>query len=293
MKNPNAFLSYTWEDEAHREWVRALATQLRADGVETILDRWHAVPGDQLPQFMESAVRDADYVLIVCTPSYKHKSNNRKGGVGYEGDIMTGEVFVSGNRRKFVPILRKGPWEEAAPSWLLGTYYIDFSNDAQFQNSYRHLADTLLGKALPAPPVAVVRFARNQDGTVTDTKTNLMWGMPSDEQEYPIERVSRALASSPHGFSDWRLPTRSEVATLKAAMDGYFPPPVTLFSKVFTPGAGTMEKGPWNQETINEKSSRSSPFYNPSFTPDYALQAMAESSTRLLRPVRQASDEEA
>jgi hypothetical protein len=249
MKNPNVFLSYTWEDEAHREWVRALATQLRADGVETILDCWHAVPGDQLPQFMESAVRDADYVLIVCTP-YKHKSNNRKGGVGYEGDIRTGEVFVSGNRRRFVPILRKGPWEKAAPSWLRGTYYIDFSNDAQFQNSYRHLADTLLGKALPAPPVAVVRFARNQDGTVTDTKTNLMWGMPSDEQEYP-------------------------------------------FSKVFTPGAGTMEKGPWNQETINEKSSGSSPFYNPSYTPNYALQAMAESSTQLLRPVRQASDEEA
>lgn len=73
-------------------------------------------------------------------------------------------------------------------------------------------------------------------------------------------------------------------------MDGYFPPPVTLYSKVHTPGVGTMEKGPWNKETIEEKSGGSSSFFNPSFLPDYALQAMAESANRLVRPVRAARD---
>lgn len=101
---------------------------------------------------METAVRDSDFVLIVCTPSYRHKSNRRQGGVGYEGDIMTGEVFISGNRRKFIPILKKGPWEAATPSWRAGTYYIDFSNDGLCQDSYVHLVDRLLGKSLPAPP---------------------------------------------------------------------------------------------------------------------------------------------
>lgn len=290
MNNPKAFISYAWEDEVHREWVRALATQLRSDGVETILDRWHAVPGDQLPQFMESAVRDSDYVLIVCTPSYKYKSNRRQGGVGYEGDVMTGEVFVSGNRRKFIPILKKGSWEEAAPSWLLGTYFIDFTNDGHFQTSYSHLADTLLGKSLPAPPVAVVRFSKNPDGSVTDNTTNLMWGMPQDKREFSIKEIKKVFATLPHGFSDWRLPTRDEVATLKAAMEGYFPPPVTLYSKIFHPSFGTQDKGPWNQETINEKCGGSSGFYDPSFIPDYAFEAMAESANRLLRPVRLVSD---
>jgi SEFIR domain len=32
--HPTAFISYSWDDEAHKEWVRHLATQLRADGVE-------------------------------------------------------------------------------------------------------------------------------------------------------------------------------------------------------------------------------------------------------------------
>ena len=92
MSSPKAFVSYSWDDDSHKEWVAELATQLRADGVETILDQWHAIPGDQLPAFMEKEIRENDYVLIICTPKYRSKSDERKGGVGYEGDIMTAEV---------------------------------------------------------------------------------------------------------------------------------------------------------------------------------------------------------
>lgn len=31
---PSAFISYSWEDDSHRNWVRELAARLRADGVE-------------------------------------------------------------------------------------------------------------------------------------------------------------------------------------------------------------------------------------------------------------------
>ncbi|HEY5731981.1 MAG TPA: toll/interleukin-1 receptor domain-containing protein, partial [Anaerolineales bacterium] len=60
------FISYSWDDDMHREWVREFATRLRSDGIDVTLDRWHAVPGDQLSQFMENAVRDSDFVLCVC-----------------------------------------------------------------------------------------------------------------------------------------------------------------------------------------------------------------------------------
>ena len=65
---PTAFVSYSWDSDEHRDWVLEFATRLRGDGVETVLDQWHLVPGDQLPAFMEKAVRESDYVLIVCTP---------------------------------------------------------------------------------------------------------------------------------------------------------------------------------------------------------------------------------
>lgn len=108
MTIPKAFISYSWDDEAHKEWVAELAATLRGDGVETILDQWHAVPGDQLPSFMEREIRENEYVLIICTPNYRLKSDERKGGVGYEGDIMTAEVHTLGNHRKFIPVLARG-----------------------------------------------------------------------------------------------------------------------------------------------------------------------------------------
>ncbi|MDC0275838.1 toll/interleukin-1 receptor domain-containing protein [Verrucomicrobiales bacterium] len=108
MSNPKAFVSYSWDDAPHKERVATLATELRGDGIETMLDQWHAIPGDQLPAFMEKEIRENDYVLITCTPNYKLKTDERKGGVGYEGDIMTAEVHTQGNHRKFIPILAKG-----------------------------------------------------------------------------------------------------------------------------------------------------------------------------------------
>ncbi len=150
---PRVFISYAWEDDDHKDWVRKLAMRLRHDGVESILDQWETVPGDQLPRFMETAVRTCDFVLIVCTPQYKDRSDKRRGGVGYEGDIMTGEVFAGMSRRKFIPVLRKGPWGEAAPSWLLGTYYVDLTADPLSEAHYSELVDTLLGKRDRPPAV--------------------------------------------------------------------------------------------------------------------------------------------
>src|SRR5258708_32864061 len=110
-------MSYSWDDEPHQEWVREFAARLRSDGVEVMLDQWHLAPGDQLPAFMERAVRENDFVLIVCTPNYKKRSDARIGGVGYEGDVMTAEVLTDRNQRKFIPLLRLGDCLTAAPSW--------------------------------------------------------------------------------------------------------------------------------------------------------------------------------
>ncbi|MCC6613452.1 MAG: toll/interleukin-1 receptor domain-containing protein [Anaerolineae bacterium] len=148
---PRVFISYSWDDDAHKVWVRDLATRLRGDGVDVTLDQWHAVPGDQLPTFMETAVRESDFVLIVCTPNFQRKTNTRHGGVGYEGDIMTAEVFILHNQRKFLPILRSGDWDTASPSWLKGKYYIDLRGQPYAEANYQDLLTTL-HDARPTPP---------------------------------------------------------------------------------------------------------------------------------------------
>jgi hypothetical protein len=164
MGIPKAFISYSWDTEAHKEWVRSLASQLRKDGVDVTLDQWHVQPGDQLPIFMEGAVRDNDFVLIICTPNYKEKSEGRRGGVGYEGDIIQGEAFVMHNHRKFVPILRSGNWPNAAPSQLFGKAYINLSPGTQYQEQYSALLRALHGRRLTPPEIGTPpNFAGERD----------------------------------------------------------------------------------------------------------------------------------
>jgi hypothetical protein len=173
---PTAFISYSWDDDEHKTWVRGLAARLRADGVDVTLDQWHVAPGDQLPQFMERAVRENDFVLIICTPRYKQRSDKRAGGVGYEGDIITGEVMTTRNQRKFIPILRSGGWQNAAPTWVLGKYYIDLSGPHYSEDSYEDLLTTLLGRRAQAPAVGQPRsqggssYGEDRQATLTKTE---------------------------------------------------------------------------------------------------------------------------
>ena len=152
--SPKVFISYAWENQNHKMWVKNLATELRQDGIETILDQWETAPGDQLTEFMERCVRESDFILIICTPIYKKKSDKRLGGVGYEGDIITAEVFTGASRRKFIPILKTRPWNAAAPSWLAGSYYLDLSEFPNNRETYLELIDTLQGIREKAPPVS-------------------------------------------------------------------------------------------------------------------------------------------
>ncbi len=124
-KHPKVFISYSWDDKENSKWVRELAMRLRSDSVDVILDQWDVQPGDQLTHFMERSVRESDFVLVVCTPCYKERSDSRMGGVGYEENIITGEVLTGINEKKFIPILKRGEWDKAAPSWLKGKYYVD------------------------------------------------------------------------------------------------------------------------------------------------------------------------
>jgi hypothetical protein len=118
---PRAFLSYSWDGIEHREWVMKLAERLQGQsGVEMIFDRWHLKPGDDKQHFMEQAVTDCDFVVMVCTPTYAERANKRQGGVGYESMVITTELAEHILTNKFIPVLRKGTWSASyAESSLL------------------------------------------------------------------------------------------------------------------------------------------------------------------------------
>ena len=90
MQSPRVFISYAWEDDI-KVWVRMLADRLISDGIDAYIDQYDLNLGDRLPKFMEEQIISADYVLIICTPEYKNKTNARIGGAGYEGHIISAD----------------------------------------------------------------------------------------------------------------------------------------------------------------------------------------------------------
>ena len=201
----------------------------RSDGVDATLDQWNVAPGDQLPQFMEKSIRENSYVVIVCTPNYRAKSNDRKGGVGYEGDIMTAEVFAGANHRKFIPVLRRGDLTTAMPTWLSGKYGIDLRGEPHSDEKYRDLLNTLHKVREQAPPVGTMPLGLNPvrqsapQIPVDPTKFEpiKIIGVVADEVGEPRDDGTRGLAlyavpfrlsrSAPHDWADlfvdtWRFP---------------------------------------------------------------------------------------
>lgn len=148
-----AFISYSWDSPEHVKWVKDLAERLLNDHIDVRLDQWDLTPGQLIPQFMEESIRDTDFVLIICTPAYKQKSDKRSGGVGYEGNIITGEILYKENHLKYLPILRSGEWLDAAPTSQSSKYYIDLRpGNKNYETEYLKLRNTLRG-APPRPSV--------------------------------------------------------------------------------------------------------------------------------------------
>lgn len=137
------FISYSWDDDLHLQWISNFALKLKNDSINVILDAWSLLPGDQLPEFMEKSIREVDFVIIICTPQYKIKSEKRTGGVGYEGHIITSEILIKNNHRKFIPILRHGEWIDSSPNWLQGKYYLDFRGTKFNTQNYLKLLQAL------------------------------------------------------------------------------------------------------------------------------------------------------
>lgn len=165
---PRVFISYSWESEAQLRWVEDFANQLREDGVNVWLDRWLIRPGAQLTKFMETAVRESDFVLAICTPAYKSSFDMRVGGVGYEGDILTSELLADRSEFKFIPVLREGEWKSAAPSWALGRAYIDLRGNPYSTSSYEILLKALFGRYSGAAPLISARAVGSARGGGAD-----------------------------------------------------------------------------------------------------------------------------
>lgn len=111
------FITYCWEDDIHTSWVHNLSEDLEKAGFDIIIDVKQPL-GIELNKFMEQTIINADKILIIATPDYKDRADNRKYGVGYETSLVTADLIKDQNRIKFIPIIRKGSKDDCYPNYL-------------------------------------------------------------------------------------------------------------------------------------------------------------------------------
>lgn len=171
------FVSYSWDSEDHKKWVLNFVELLRADGINAIVDQMHLAIGERSPEFMERSVRESRYVLVVCTGKYKRKFDNREGGAGFEGHIISGEIINEVGQNKFIPVLRSGDWNSTIPTALSGVIGVDLRNDSS--DEYQKLLRRLHGISKVSPIGSPPSWLARSDVRASDTPNPLR--EPSEE----------------------------------------------------------------------------------------------------------------
>lgn len=210
---PKVFISYSWESKEHSDWVKSLADKLLADGIEAIIDSYDVSPGDRLPKFMESSIRDSDYVIIICTEEYKRKANNREKGVGYESHIISAELYNNHNDRKFIPIIRQGDFNTALPTYLDGKLAIDLRGNPFNEDSYKDLIASIF-KVKKKPKVGIRPYYLDEYEPVSIEGEDIkIIGIITNEVTLPRNDGTRgsALYSIPFRLSSKPSDTWSEL----------------------------------------------------------------------------------
>ncbi|MDI9348788.1 MAG: toll/interleukin-1 receptor domain-containing protein [Candidatus Symbiobacter sp.] len=193
VEAPKIFISYSHDSDDHKAWVLELATSLRGDGVNIILDRWDIRLGGNIQKFMEENSQNADRVLIICSSTYVSKANLGKGGVGYEKLVLTDNLMKNLDSSRLIPVIFNNELDDVLPAFLSGRKYIDFRSKNDYEVNYSELLHEIHGiPRIPHPPLGQNPISKNGAlGYRGNTH-----GISSDPKWLAIEEVMTKILGS-------------------------------------------------------------------------------------------------
>lgn len=138
INKPKVFFSYSWSPPSNQKSVFELIEKLESDEIKVVYDKKDLYPGQDMNYFMESTLTsdEIDAVIIVCNKDYVEKANRRKGGVGYESELILTEVKNKPLQRKYIPIVieHDEDGELPLPNFLKSRLCIDLSKDTGYED---------------------------------------------------------------------------------------------------------------------------------------------------------------
>lgn len=129
----DVFISYAWSSQAHREYVRLLASHLHLLGYDVAIDA-KLDYGSGLTGFMRNAI-DAKHVLVVADESYVERAERVPGsGVAIENEWLRGAY--DNRPANWLSVLFVNNPRFQLPAWLADRQPkgFDFHSDPEWDN---------------------------------------------------------------------------------------------------------------------------------------------------------------
>src|SRR5512135_3100511 len=163
---PRVLLSYSHDSDEHADRVLALADALCDGGIDVILDRYvHPAPAGGWPRWMDRNLEEAQFVLMVCTATYRRRILGEEApgqgtGVRWEGTLICNRIaYGEPAGARFLPILLPGSEPTHIPDPARGHNHYRLATfdltDPGFEALYRHLTDQ---PAMPRPELGPIQI---------------------------------------------------------------------------------------------------------------------------------------
>jgi nucleoside phosphorylase len=183
----NAFVSYKWIDDKRDSWVAKFATDLRAAGVNALLDRWEVKLGESFTGYMSTKITESDVVLFVITPqsvAAVEDATSSGGALKFEMQMAAAKM-VAGQGR-VIGIYREG---DRPPHYLKDRRYVDFRDDKKYPERLRELISDLNGVDA-RPPLGTTSHS---DATPVKEYVRPSLGKDAQRGKTPVKRIFRGV----------------------------------------------------------------------------------------------------
>ena len=218
------FISYSHDSDSFCDQVLELSDYLRSQGVDCNIDQYEESPPEGWPKWMEKQIREAEYVLVVCSESYSQKASLQTApsvglGVKWETTLIENLLYEEGCvSSKFIPIVFSVEDEKHILTPLKGFTFYNLKYPLKKQDLVNRLLGIKkrkkppLGKRSSLPPKPVKDGARLLVTSIIDVATwdKAFWnyvGYASYEDESQPPLLGLAFKNQQEGlkiFSDWK-----------------------------------------------------------------------------------------
>ncbi len=171
--HPRVFISYSHDSDDHCERVLALAKQLRLNGVDARLDQFETCPPHGWPLWCAHQILDANFVLLICTETYRKRflglEEFGKGkGVKWEGKVIHNALYYEELNTGFIPIVFSPDDVKHIPETVRETSWYTVSTISRSDSAYANLLNRITNDSLGLPPLDVpapTQHFRQRDDT--------------------------------------------------------------------------------------------------------------------------------